>query len=208
VAERPTARGTLVTLGDSITDGYNAFGPPGQRWTDLVAERLDTYQYDNDSGPCVDAIRTGELIGISSLALDNRWPRFAEEAAKEGLQSSYSVPLKVDSRTVGALNLYSLGGRFLDRDEAISRQFAYQAAVTLANAQAYQQAQDLVDNLRVALESRDVIGQAKGIIMERERCTADRAFEILRTLSQARNVKLRDLAQRVVETGSWTDPGS
>jgi GAF domain-containing protein len=175
--------------------------------TDEVAERLDGYQYENDSGPCLDAIRNDELIGIASLAEETRWPAFVTSAAGVGLESSYSVPLRVDHHTVGALNLYSLGGRFEARDEAMSQAFAQHAAVTLANAEAYQHAQDLVENLRAALESRDIIGQAKGIIMERERCTADAAFEVLRSVSQQRNIKLRELAQLVVDTGTWTDLG-
>jgi GAF domain-containing protein len=173
--------------------------------TDDVADRLDSFQYDNDEGPCVTAIQTGATIKIESAKEEQRWPKFTRPAAAAGLQSSLSVPLRIDGRVVGALNLYSLTGPFAPIDEHVSENFGQQAAFTLANAEAYQRSRDLVANLRIALESRDVIGQAKGIIMERERVTADRAFEVLRSVSQSRNIKLRDLAQHVVDTGTWTD---
>ncbi len=84
-----------------------------------------------------------------------------------------------------------------------SEAFASQAAVAVANADAYHQARELSGHLEEALKSRDVIGQAKGIIMERERVTADQAFDMLRKVSQARNVKLREVADLVVLTGTW-----
>jgi GAF domain-containing protein len=173
--------------------------------SDSVARRLDEYQYDNDDGPGLDAIRTGQPFRIDSIGQEVRWPTFVARAAQEGLQSSYSVPLTVDKEAVGCLNLYSLRSPFQDHDQRVGEAFGLQAAVTLANAKAYQRSLDLSQNLRVALESRDIIGQAKGIIMERERCTAGRAFDVLRSISQEHNIKLRDLAQRVVDTGSWTD---
>jgi GAF domain-containing protein len=170
---------------------------------DAKAERFDQYQYDSGDGPCMTASRTGEMQRIPALAHENRWPEFGALAFAEGLKSVMSVPLPVDHRVVGALNLYSLSGAFEPTDDWLCEAFARQAAITLANAEAYQRAQDLASNLTIALESRDIIGQAKGIIIERRRCTTDEAFAILRETSQRRNVKLRDLAQEVIETGTW-----
>jgi GAF domain-containing protein len=173
--------------------------------SDSLALDLDNLQYESGGGPCVEAIRTGSPVVLELRTDGTRWPAFVTAAARVGLHSARSLPLRVDSRVLGALNLYSLAGPFTDLDVRLSESFAEQAAITLANAEAYQRSQELVANLRIALESRDVIGQAKGIIMERERCTAEQAFDILRTISQTRNIKLRDLAQQVVETGTWTD---
>lgn len=106
-------------------------------------------------------------------------------------------------KVVGALNLYSRSDPFGEADERAAYELATHAAVTLANAQAYAQTQALVGHLNEALKSRDLIGQAKGIIMERERCSPERAFEILRSVSQRANLKLRDVAQEVVDTGAW-----
>ena len=126
-------------------------------------------------------------------------------AAAEGVTGMYSVPLRVADRTVGAINLYSMRQTFSEEDQHLAESFAGQAAVAVANADAYHQARELAHHLEEALKSRDVIGQAKGIIMERERVTADQAFEMLRKVSQARNTKLRELAEQVVLTGAWRE---
>jgi GAF domain-containing protein len=171
--------------------------------SDPMADRFDQFQYDSGDGPCMTASRRGEVQRITAVAHEDRWPEFALLAAAEGLQSVMSIPLPIDHVVVGALNLYSLSGSFEPDDDWMSETFARQAAITLANAEAYQRAQNLASNLSNALESRDIIGQAKGIIMERQRCTPDEAFGILREASQHRNMKLRDLARDVVETGTW-----
>ncbi len=172
--------------------------------TDEVAKRVDYHQYDAAEGPCLDAIRLGESVLVKDLShADDRWPRFVPCAVDEGMVSAYALPLSVSERLVGALNLYSLSGPFDEGDAQPAEALSAQAAVTLVNAQAYHQARQLVGHLEEALKSRDVIGQAKGIIMERERCTADQAFATLRWVSQTRNVKLRDVAEMVVLTGAW-----
>jgi transcriptional regulator with GAF, ATPase, and Fis domain len=171
--------------------------------TNDVAQRIDDDQYAANDGPCLTAVRTGATVKIDSISDEVRWPAFTHRAKTEGIHSSCSVPLPVDHSIVGALNLYSASGPFGERDEWTARQLAVQAAVTLANAVAFQRMGALVSNLMDALASRDVIGEAKGIIMERQRCTPDAAFDILRIASQRQNVKLRDLAQRVVDTGTW-----
>jgi len=176
--------------------------------TDELARRVDGYQYSAGEGPCLEAVRTGSAYRIDSMAEDTTWPAFSASALSEGVTASYSVPLVVGDTTVGALNLYSLTGTFGPGEAAVADVFGNQAAIILANARAYDECCVLVENLTLALQSRDVIGQAKGIIMERDRCTADEAFGVLRQASQTRNMKLRDVAQDVVETGSWDDPHS
>ena len=171
--------------------------------TNDIAQRIDDDQYAADEGPCLTAVRTGHIVKVDNIGEERRWPAFTSRAVAEGVRSSCSVPLPVDHTIVGALNLYSTSGPFGEEDEHTAGQLATQAAVTLANALAFNRMEMLVSNLQDALASRDVIGQAKGIIMERQRCTGDAAFDILRVASQRRNVKLRELAQQVVETGSW-----
>jgi len=171
--------------------------------SDALADRVDQHQYDQDQGPCLEAISTRTSVRSVPFPEETRWPKFVPLAIPEGVMGSYSVPLEAGERTVGALNLYSLTRPFGDDDQEISEEFASQAAVAVANADAYHQARELSGHLEEALKSRDVIGQAKGIIMERERVTADQAFDMLRKLSQARNVKLREVADLVVLTGTW-----
>lgn len=165
-----------------------------------MAQRVDAHQYAVNEGPCLDAVRTGRMLKVDSFAEEARWPRFVPMALEEGVVSSYSVPLKVGGRTVGALNLYSRSKAFDHQDEAMVGMIASPAAVALANAQAYHRIRDVVDQLNVALTSRDLIGQAKGIIMERESCSADQAFDVLRVRSQAGNQKLVDVARDVVDS--------
>lgn len=170
------------------------------------ARRIAERQHEADDGPCLAAIRTGEAVLVESVADQERWPAYAREAQLEGLVSSYSVPLKLRDRTVGALSLYSLSSSFGLADRAVVEELATHAAITVANALAYQRTQDLVKNLNEALRSREVIGQATGILMERERCSAEAAFEILRSASQTANVKVRDIATRIVQGGTAATP--
>ncbi|MDP8974788.1 MAG: GAF and ANTAR domain-containing protein [Actinomycetota bacterium] len=171
--------------------------------SDELAERVDRHQYREGHGPCLEAIETGASIRSVHFDEETRWRSFVTLAAAEGVVGSYSVPLEAAERTVGALNLYSLSRTFGADDEEVSEAFAAHAAVAVANADAYHQARDLSRHLEEALKSRDLIGQAKGIIMERERVTADQAFDMLRKVSQAKNVKLREVAELVVLTGTW-----
>jgi GAF domain-containing protein len=170
--------------------------------THEVAQRADDHQYRTDEGPCLEAVRTGEIYKIDDMSGETRWPHFAPRAAQEGVTSSYSMPLVVGGRILGALNLYSLHSRFGADDERVGQAFARQAAIALANAQAYQKTRDLVDQLNEALQSRDVIGQAKGILMERHRLTAPQAFAVLVRASSHTNRKLFDIAEELTSTGS------
>lgn len=105
-------------------------------------------------------------------------------------------------RPLGALNLYSKTVESYDEnDEETAALFSEQAAVACANAEVYWRTYSLTEHLREALESRDVIGQAKGILMARRNCTPDAAFETLRKVSQHRNIKLREIAEQVVYLG-------
>ena len=105
--------------------------------TDGAAERADRHQYATDEGPCLSAIRTGDANFVDSLDRDERWPEFASKAVEEGMVSIYSLPLQVEENTVGALNLYSRSRPFAYHDLQAAEALAEQAAVTLANAQAY-----------------------------------------------------------------------
>ena len=127
--------------------------------TDEAAEEIDEHQYRSDEGPCLDAIRTGEANFVDSLTSDQRWPSFRPRAVAEGMTAVYSLPLKVGGETVGALNLYSRSKSFAFPDLQAAEALAAQAAVTLANARAYQQAQERISDLENALEERDASGQ-------------------------------------------------
>jgi GAF domain-containing protein len=163
--------------------------------------RVDRHQESAGEGPCMETLVTGEPRRSPQLQTDERWPTFRPAAVREGVVSCLSLPLVIGNHgTAGALNLYSQKQPFEQLDEDIGRRFVTPASVAVANAWAYARAQQVIEQLQEALQSRDVIGQAKGIIQARERVGADEAFERLRTISQNRNVKLRDLARAVVES--------
>ena len=164
-----------------------------------LARDVDQSQYDTGQGPCLCAIETGDVVRVDSFADDGRWPQFAEQALAQGIHSSLSIPLTVGDEVLGALNLYSARPEgFVDQeDEGVL--FGRQASVTLANAQAVRRAEELAQQLAQALENRDVIGQAKGIIMASQNVGSDEAFDVLRRASQRANRKLADVARDIVE---------
>ena len=162
--------------------------------------KIDRAQYENDEGPCLQAMRTQEVVLVEDIETDQRWPRFSEAAAKSGLKSSLSLPLTVRDRGVGSLNLYARTKKgFDDKSRSIGTLFASQASVALSNGEVYAASLKLAQHLQEAIKSREVIGEAKGILMEREGISDDDAFEMLKHISQNTNMKLRDIAQRVVD---------
>jgi GAF domain-containing protein len=169
-------------------------------FTDRDSPEVDQAQYDSGEGPCLDAMRDGTVHLIGSTGEDGPWPAFRQACAARGIRSTLSLPLVVDHGTVGAMNLYSRTEHSFgidDRDAAL--QFADQAAIVLANAQAYWDAHQLSARLGEAMRSRATIEQAKGILMGAQRCGPDEAFALLTRASQRENVKLREIARRIVD---------
>jgi hypothetical protein len=180
--------------------------------TSPVGVELDQLQNRYDQGPCLDAARKAGLAYTHSgdLTTEPKWPQFGPAAAELGYVSVLSTALMPDARPPrlsGALNIYSrTPGRLGDettRDTALL--LATHASLALAHTQAVHLAELREAQLRQALTTRDVIGQAKGILMARRGCTPDIAFEALRKVSQHRNIKLRDVAEQVVYLGDLED---
>ncbi len=168
--------------------------------TDELALQLDSVQYEADEGPCLDSLRNGTINVIRDIRQEDRWPQFTRQAASAGLASSASLPLRVRDKTIGALNCYSKSTySFGDNEVRVASLYATQAAVALANAKVYAAGRELTEHLSEALESREMIGQAMGILMEQQRIDDREAFETLKKTSQHSNVKLRDIAAQVVE---------
>jgi len=177
--------------------------------TDPLAKELDTVQYSSDHGPCLEAYSVHGVVRATVPACADRWPQFTDAAQKAGVRSVLAVPLMVNDQPFGALNLYSqTTDDFHDEDEETAVLFSEQAAVACANAEIYWRTHNLTHHLREALESRDVIGQAKGILMARRGITSDAAFDALRRVSQHRNIKLREIAEQVVYLGDLEEAAS
>jgi len=128
------------------------------------------------------------------------WPVFQTKAHEFGVTEALSTPLlRAPGQAIGALNIYShRDGGFADTERHTADVVAEHAAILVANASALAGANQLNEELRNAVASREIIGEAKGIIMERQSCTRDEAFEILRRASQRENRKLRGLAEDLV----------
>jgi PAS domain-containing protein len=163
--------------------------------TGELAAACDQLQYDLGEGPCLQAVALQQTVRANQLASDPRWPNFGPKAAELGIGSMLAVPLAVFRGTTGALNLYASAEDAFDRDsELIAEAFASHAAIALAHA-------ELEANLRVGLTTREEIGRAVGILMERHRVNATAAFDMLVYASQRAHRKLRDLAVWVNMTG-------
>lgn len=166
-------------------------------------ERADALQYELDEGPCLTAWQDRRTVRIDDLRTDPRWRRWASAVVPLGLRATLSAPLVAADDTIGAMKLYSsTPAAYSDDDEAVLVLFAAQAAILLANVQSYENARRLSEQLKEALRSRDVIGQAKGILMAQRGIEEDAAFAVLVRLSQHSQEKLRDVARRVVETAA------
>jgi GAF domain-containing protein len=172
------ARGRLATVGQ----------------TSPLALAVDQAQYAAADGPCQHAIRSGEVVRVADLAADPRWPTLAAVP----LRSALVIPLPQlrPNPLAGSVNLYAEApGAFPPVAERLGRMVAIHAATALA-------ATTERDHLIEALASRDIIGQAKGILMREHSITSERAFSMLTHASQHDNRKLRDVAARVVEVAN------
>jgi GAF domain-containing protein len=169
--------------------------------SDPIVREVDAFQYEFRDGPCLSAMIEGNQTRIESMVNETRWPQFVPRARDKGILSTWSFPLTIRGKAIGALNLYSkeLEG-FRNSDENIARTFAVQASTVLSNALAYSTSAQLTGQLREALESRQLIGEATGILMERLSCSREAAFDRLRQASNNTNVKLKDVARAVFES--------
>lgn len=160
---------------------------------------IDADQYTAGEGPCLEAARTGEVVRASVDQARDRWPRFTRSAQQAGVASYLSAPLLLDEKFAGSLNLYSdLPHGFGDLDEALLRLYVTAAVAALAHARRYSEVRRLADQLSEALKSRELIGQAAGVVMATHKISADEAFQVLCRQSQNSNTKLREVAAAIV----------
>jgi transcriptional regulator with GAF, ATPase, and Fis domain len=162
--------------------------------------KVDQAQYDTGEGPCLSAVYEQQTVHLPDMTTEARWPEFTRRTADLGVLSMLSFQLYVQQDNLGALNLYSADKDAFDIDsEHIGLLFAAHAAVAMSGA--HQQ-----EHLNKAIAARDLIGQAKGILMERHKITADQAFTVLAQASQQTNTKLVDVARSLTDTGDITTP--
>jgi GAF domain-containing protein len=185
--------------GITVIDGLRITSPAS---SDEIPALVDRLQSETGEGPCVDAIRDHAVFYTGHLSSEERWPHFAPRArAESGVESILSFRLFTDDGTLGALNLYSDElEAFGEHDTAVGAVFAAHAAVAWSTAQT-------IEHLRQGMESRQLIGEATGILMAREHISSAEAFDILRRSSQRLNVKLRLIAERVARPDDIPEAG-
>lgn len=163
--------------------------------TSELPRAVDHAQYDLAQGPCLDSLYKQRTVRLADLNAEQRWPHFTGRARELGVGSMLAVQLFVDDENLGALNLISREvNAFDDESEHVALLFASHAAVAMSGERAR-------DHLQAAVSTREVIGQAQGILMERFKITSELAFHMLMLASQDSNRKLRDIADELVSTG-------
>jgi len=183
---------------------------PGARWAGIsminggtiearvpsapVVETLDELQSTLNDGPCVEALSEHRTVLIDDMRTEQRWPLFAAAARDAGVASILSFQLFVRKNNFGALNLYaSEPSIFGEESHLVGSVLAQHASVAMAASTTDRQ-------LHAAIDSRDLIGQAKGLLMQRNGVTGQQAFKMLISVSQDQNMKLVEVARWLVET--------
>ncbi|KQO03700.1 hypothetical protein ASF21_05470 [Arthrobacter sp. Leaf234] len=160
-----------------------------------LAQVLDELQERTGEGPCLSAVYDEQTVRVPDLRDEDRWPEFSAEAARAGAGSMLSFQLFVEGDNLGALNLVGRApNAFTEESEYVGLLVAAHAAVAFADAQKLHQFKD-------AIATRDLIGQAKGILMERYAITAGQAFIMLVQVSADTNVKLLAVADELARSG-------
>lgn len=184
-----------VTAVPAATSGSTCLGDPAQP-TDSAADSaqaqaLDGAQWAADEGPASLAHSTGEPVVSADLSSDERFPRLARRTAGSEVRSAVSVPLRVGGALVGVVSTYSDGDLEPDAERAVA--FADAASAVLGAARRTADLVAEVENLKLAMQSRAAIEQAKGAVASRLDCTVEEAFAAMVVMSQDRNVKVRDI---------------
>lgn len=154
-------------------------------------------------GPCVDAQRSGEVVAVGDITrYAARWPQFTAVARQKRIVAVAGIPMRLRNNMIGAVNLYEDHNRSWDEpDLEVAQLLADTAVGYVVNADIRQRQQALTGQLRQALESRVVIEQAKGVISNANGITPDEAFALIRRYARTHQLRLRAVAQAVVETG-------
>ena len=207
LAEEPSTLSTLeraVQVATELIAGCDVAGisvvRDGQIDTPAASHeslrRMDDLQFEIEEGPCRDALKEHEVVMVSDLATDQRWPRWAPRMVEEvGVRSSLSLRLFLEGDDLGALNLYGYEPDAFDQEDLLDGLvLAAHAAVALANTLEQ-------DQLKRALDTRRVIGEATGMLRERFDLSTDQAFSVLKRVSSELNIKLFRVARYLVETG-------
>ncbi len=164
--------------------------------TDQLVWELDSLQYNLDQGPCVDAMKSDPIMYLEDARNDDRWPDYLRQAIEKGLRSQLGLRLYTEAQTLGGINMYSTSGPGLSAEAIeLAELFATHASIALGRKRYEHQ-------LAEAVASRQVIGTAVGLLMERYQIPEERAFQFLVRTSRTSNHKVRLIAQEVVDSSN------
>ncbi len=202
---RPTVDATVLAIAEAAVHAipgaehcgvlllHDDGSPECRAATSRVPVAIGSLIDETGEGPCLLAANTRATVCVADTATETRWMGYIGGARRLGVGSVLCLPLTVNTNHFGSMSLYSTRSHvFGDEAEVLGTMFAAHAAAAMSRANQQQQFRD-------ALDTRDVIGQAKGILMERHRVTADQAFAVLVELSQQTNTKLRVVAEHLVD---------
>jgi transcriptional regulator with GAF, ATPase, and Fis domain len=169
--------------------------------SDERAHALELFEVQNEEGPCLHCVRTGEPVVNEPLgAKGNRWPAFSREARAAEFRFAHALPLRLRDQVLGALNLFSdEESRLAETELVVGQALADVATIGLLQARAMEEARVLTDQLQLALNSRVIIEQAKGMIAAHAGVDLDEAFRLLRGYARNGNEFLSDVARAVVK---------
>jgi GAF domain-containing protein len=187
------AAGLLLADGDGVLRLMAA--------TSEAMEIVELFQLQNDQGPCLDCYQRGEPVQVEDLAAaGGQWPRFVAVATDAGFRSAHAFPLRLRGRVLGALNLFrSVPGHLAPGEVAAAQALADVATIAIIQHRAAHDAQDLADQLHLALNSRILIEQAKGVIAEHAGVGMDEAFARLRGYARRHRRLLGEVAREVID---------
>src|SRR4051812_23975854 len=169
-----------------------------------VALDADELQYERGYGPCIDAGLAGQVFLIDDTATEQRWPDYCRAVASVGIGSSLSIPLPFQGTTVGALNCYGrLAHAIGEEDRTLTEEVASWVALAIGNVDSGVRTSEELNNLKIAMKSRAVIEQAKGVLMERLKVTENVTFTLLSRASQHSNRLLRDIDEELVTSEAF-----
>lgn len=168
--------------------------------TSEESQLVEVLQLEAGAGPCVDCYRTGAVVTIDNIAAQgSRWPLFQSSALSQGFRSLHAVPMRLRSRTIGALNLFGHEvGPLTADDAAIAQAFADVATITLLQERAARESALINEQLQRALNSRILIEQAKGVIAHTSNVDMNAAFALLRGYARAHNQTIYETADKII----------